>query len=82
MELDWYDLRGAGWKGTQPGWYEHIIVFNNIHDGDTVHENIVYWLYDTIDKPERHARWARFPGSMKIKFRYERDYLLFLLRWA
>jgi hypothetical protein len=43
---------------------------------------ILRWLYANIDKPERHARWKIVDDTMQFKFRYERDYIMFTLRWS
>jgi len=44
--------------------------------------DMVRWLYANIDKPERHARWKIIDDKMCFKFRYERDYIMFTLRWS
>jgi hypothetical protein len=43
---------------------------------------MINWLYANIDKPERHARWKIVDDTMQFKFRYERDYIMFTLRWS
>lgn len=77
LPYNYYDY-GRSWEHTNEGWHKIIIE----RTGSFKHLSMVQWLYDSIDKPERHARWIRFPDASGFKFRYERDYILFTLRWA
>jgi len=77
----YYDYQ-KGWDATNPGW--HLVeiptpAHRNFHD------EMVDWLYDHIDNPERHARWVRLNAPNDIscfRFRYERDCIWFKLRWS
>lgn len=69
---------------TKPGWYMYTcaakpyqfdIFLDRYHD-------IIDWLYLTFEKCERHVVWGLTHEVMFFKFRYERDYMLFLLRWT
>lgn len=53
-------------------------------DGLTIseYETIVLWLVNTIDGVFKHVRWQVQDNGIGVKFRYERDYILFTLRWA
>lgn len=73
----YYDYE-RGWENTNPGWHEVII---NYIDREK-HRLIIEWMYEKIDNPERHARWVRLEDSSRFRFRYERDYILFTLRWS
>lgn len=73
----YYDYE-RGWENTNNGWYEVILQNLTRHK----HRLVVEWLYEKIDKCERHTRWVRFDECSKFKFRYERDYILFTLRWS
>ena len=78
--FNYYDT-AKGWDNTNPGW--HTIIIRNV--GSFKHAEIVTWLYDNIDGTERHCRWIRLNnGSPEsgFKFRHERDYILFTLRWG
>ena len=77
VTFNFYDP-GKGWDATNRGW--HSITIENTHSFK--HLEMVTWLYEHIDNPERHTRWIRFNNSSGFKFRYERDYILFTLRWA
>lgn len=68
---------GRGWEGTNPGWHEAIIRIKDAYE----HVEIVKWLYENIDMPERHCRWTTNAFESIVKFRYERDYIHFRLRW-
>ena len=73
-----YFDHSRSWDHTNEGWHEIIIE----RSSPFKHLDMVRWLYDNIDKPERHARWIRFSDASGFKFRYERDYILFTLRWG
>lgn len=66
-----------GWDGTNPFWHTVNIQNSNVEK----HTEMVKWLYERIDKPERHCRWARFNIGSGFRFRYEKDFLLFRLTW-
>lgn len=73
----YYDYT-KGWENTNKGWYEVVVENVNVDK----HINMVAWLYSAIDKPETHARWIIVDVSKSaFKFRYERDYIMFVLRW-
>ena len=69
----------TGWENTKPGWYEcsvkvaHIQKYNEITD----------WVQSNIGKYKRHCRWCvTETNKVSFKFRYERDYIMFMLRWS
>lgn len=73
-----------GWTETCPGWHEVVLEqsdgsFKSIELYDNKFSDILYWLYNNIDNCERHARWLRTDLRIYLKFRYERDYILFKL---
>jgi hypothetical protein len=73
-----------GWEHTNRGWYEyHVKFYDATSTADLIgkSEEIVEWLYKNIDNPERHARWAPYDVGMRVKFRFEKDALMFALRW-
>lgn len=76
--LHWYDW-GRGWDETAVGWYHHSVFAQTATDTDKLHREVVTWLYETIDAPEKHCRWVRIANEVSVKFRYERDYLWFKL---
>jgi len=39
------------------------------------------WLCVNVELPIRHARWRVISEGVEVRFRYERDYLKFMLRW-
>ena len=81
-QLEWSDYNKE-WANIKPGWYEHTIGLPTIvtnADFVTWYADILDWLYDSIDNCEQHCRWT-FDDKFRVKFRYERDYVLCALRW-
>jgi hypothetical protein len=76
IRYHWYDWE-KGYDNTCVGWHEHIVHT----ESEETQTDIVLWLYRNIGKPERHCRWVRFHTEFRVKFRHERDYLLFALSW-
>jgi hypothetical protein len=46
------------------------------------HSNVIEWIKENIPGYEKHSRWKFIGDSSLFCFRYERDYLLFVLRWG
>jgi hypothetical protein len=65
-----------GWEYTKPGWYEVRLQNRNNE------EEIFKWVRDNIGKCERHCRWNFTETEIFYKFRYERDYIFFTLKWS
>jgi P2-related tail formation protein len=74
MRIQNYDER-RGWADTEPGWFEYEITVSEKGMSET-YEEVLDWLYNRIDKCERHARWRIVRGHIFLKFRYERDVIL------
>lgn len=71
----WYDNEIKNWH------YSNIQK-NNANDLIREYQEIVRWLFEKIDNPGRHARWRiTKDNGIEVKFRYEKDYVLFKLRW-
>lgn len=69
----------AGWEHTKPGWYECKVRAEHIDKYD----KMTKWLESNIGKYKRHCRWCVTDTNIvSFKFRYERDYILFTLRWS
>lgn len=43
---------------------------------------ILSWIIENIEGYQRHSRWDMTFEGIRVKFRYERDYLIFTLRWS
>ena len=68
-----------GWEHTKPGWHECAVRVEH-YPG---YLEIIKWLQANIGKYERHSRWCvTEKNTVSFKFRYERDYILFTLRWS
>lgn len=77
VAIHWYTSEKSGWyeyriDRTHPTSFEWL----NHYDA------IVNWLLENIDMPYRHARWMLHPEHAQFRFRYERNYLQFILRWS
>ena len=72
------------WANVRPGWHETSVKYSENYPSQ--HRNVISWLYEKIDNPERHARWflddSEDVVEGRFKFRYERDYIHFTLRWS
>lgn len=72
-----------GWENTKPGWHKAKVTLKT-EDHFT---EIMDWLVNNNSKYDRHTRWIILSESsnvtmMHFKFRYEKDYVMFLLRWS
>jgi hypothetical protein len=73
-----YDYE-RGWEHTQPGWYECSVRAENIDK----YNEMTQWLVNNVGKYRRHSRWCvTDTNRVSFKFRYERDYIMFTLRWS
>ena len=73
-----YD-QDRGWEHTQPGWYECSVRAEHIDK----YVEMTDWIVVNIGKYKRHCRWCVTDTNIvSFKFRYERDYILFTLRWS
>jgi len=66
------------WEDDKPGWLE-VTIYNASNKNIP---EILFWTYENVDKPERHMRWKTIDDTVRFKFRYERDYIMFTLRWS
>jgi hypothetical protein len=83
QKLEWTD-HDKDWVDIKPGWHEHKINLPEIltqPDFVNWYSDKLDWLYKNVDNCEQHCRWMFDDGKFCIKFRYERDYLLCVLRW-
>ena len=75
---EWYDgIRG--FDNDHEGWYQHTLTYERL--SRTELKVVIDYLYDKVDNCERHCRWTYGSNYIKVKFRYERDALLFTLRF-
>jgi len=83
IEFSYYDIR-KGYDNDKPQWHR-VDINNNMDDFlefDLHCRNILYWIEENIDMPNRHCRWYCTIDAFSIKFRYEKDCSWFKLRWA
>lgn len=74
---NWYIKSGAGWH------YFKTDEFTDLHHLVDVYNVMVEWIVENVDGAPRHAHWYFNPvGYAEFRFRHERDYLRFVLRWT
>ena len=78
--MNYYDY-DRGWEQTNPGWYEIILHRDDPRISVTTMEDCICWITANIGKWQKHCRWCYGGNDLYFKFRYERDYLWFKLRW-
>ena len=74
-----------GLENTNPGWYTFEVHADQFEWAKYVERyfDIVDWLYDAVPSCEKHVVWGNSDGDcMIIRFRHEKTYLHFMLRWA
>lgn len=76
LRRHWYNY-DKGFEGTNPGWYTVEVTTNS----NRQHNDMVDWLYEKLDNPERHCVWVAYADKSCFRFRYEKDYLWFRLTW-
>lgn len=67
------------------GWYTYA--YKDHEDLPALYSRDKYaamidWIIEHVPGPYRHARWRYTIDGIQIKFRHEKDYLLFMLRWS
>jgi hypothetical protein len=76
LRRHWYNHE-KGFENTNPGWYTVEVQTST----EKQHKDIVQWLYDKLDNPERHCVWVAYNDYSCFRFRHEKDYLWFRLAW-
>ena len=79
--VNYYD-RTKGWSETNPGWYEVVLYVQEPNETIIKYSLTVDWIKDNVHGYKKHVRWMYAGNYLKYKFRYERDYLWFKLRWG
>lgn len=66
------------------GWHEFTVEnnFDIMTDYFELYDSILNWIKTSVENPDRHARWIIRQEYITLKFRYERDYLMCVLRWS
>lgn len=68
------------WQDIRPGWHELVIQLDE-ESPHTHRTDILEWIDSAIEMPDRHCIYTWTEEVVKIKFRYQRDYILARLRW-
>lgn len=81
IKSNWYHHK-RGWDQTNPGWYEKVIYIADPPETITRYYEILKWMYEKLDNCEKHCRWKYNGNYLHFKFRYERHFTWFNLRWG
>lgn len=68
------------WKDIRPGWHEIVIQLDETNPR-THKIEIIEWIEKSIEMHKRHCVYTWTDEIVKIKFRYQRDYIMARLRW-
>jgi len=66
-------------------WHEYTIHNEQKHYIDILrkYSMISDWIIENIDNPFKHARWTLTHDlKITVKFRYEKNLISFMLKWA
>jgi len=73
-----YELMNLGRWEKAPKWHEAKIKV----ESPQKFEEILKWLGDNVQGVKKHTVWRLTDGGiLEIRFRYERDFEWFVLRW-
>lgn len=70
------------YENEKPGWHHIRITRSDEASLLSEYAKMVTWVNTNIDNSVRHARWRVEIDGIDFKFRYERDFVLFTLRWS
>lgn len=77
------------WSDCHPGWHAiEVDTPYDVENDEPGYFKIIRWLYENVDKCERHCIWRAGPpptltkSRIIIKCRYERDYIWLKLTWG
>lgn len=64
-------------------WYTASIYRENETSNEWIvkYNDIVEWIKANIEKYDKHTRYKIEPETLTFKFRYERNYIVFNLKW-
>jgi hypothetical protein len=68
------------WEDIRPGWYEIVIRLDE-ENPHTHKIEILEWIAKMIEMHDRHCIYTWTDEIVKIKFRYQRDFIMARLRW-
>lgn len=64
-------------------WFEHHIPNTIGFDAHfQLYRDIVEWMPKNIHHVKRNTRWAKLGDCIYLQFKKEKDFMLFMLRWA
>lgn len=80
MHYSWYSKSSTGW------WTVESRVFDDTDEFDQYMDEAIDWLEENIEGSRKHCHWRIVAGPYchhaQFRFRHERDFILFTLRWG
>ena len=81
MELDehnWQDNYSfPDWAG-----FRIIPLHGDFYDKIDTYLGILSWIEINVERPRSNMQWTRIANTMHLRFRKEKDLIMFLLRWG
>jgi hypothetical protein len=69
----------SNWENFKPNWYKAKI---HVPSAEKF-EELMIWMQKNLPAHRKHTLWRLTDGgTFEIRFRYERDYEWFMLRWS
>lgn len=65
-------------------WYYYEFNTTNLDVDEAVDKYFLMleWVENNIDGFHKHCKWQMTDTLIKVKFRHEKDYFYFMLRWS
>ena len=72
------------YSSEKPGWHELTIRRQepSFVEYQEWYSGIAGWIMKNVDGAWKHSRWKLEQDHAIFRFRYERDYIRFVLRWS
>ena len=69
----------TSWEKLKPGWFKATVHV----ESPKKFEELMIWMQANIQGHRKHTIWRLTDGGyFEIRFRHERDYEWFILRWS
>jgi hypothetical protein len=72
----------GNWDDSNWHYYEYNTTNLDIDDAVNKYMEMLEWVENNIDGHYKHCKWQMTDELIKIKFRHEKDYFYFMLRWS
>lgn len=75
-----------GWEPKFTSWYQHTIVNDIARGGFDWHfdtyEQIAKWIPENVEDWANNAQWLKVSDCIYVRFKREKDYVWFMLKWG